>query len=107
MGNKVFEMENEAGVVELVVLAELAPPISPADGLWISTIENLAPEVKQGFGANAFSFALGLYVPGEPRTHSFALAKPVTLWASPANAGALDLANELADSPLSNVRKVV
>jgi len=42
--------------------------------------------------------ALGLYVPGEPRTHSFALAKPVTLWASPANAGALDLANELADA---------
>lgn len=63
MGNKVFEMENAAGVAELVVLAELAPPISPADGLWISTIENLAPEVKQGFGANAFSFALGLYVP--------------------------------------------
>ena len=63
MGNKVFEMENAAGVAELVVLAELAPPISPADGLSISTIENLAPEVKQGFGAEAFSFALGLYVP--------------------------------------------
>ena len=68
MGNQVFEMENAAGVAELVVLAELAPPISPADGLSISTalfttIENLAPEVKQGFGADAFSFALGLYVP--------------------------------------------
>ena len=40
--------------------------------------------------------AVGLYVPGEPRIHSFALAKPVTLWASPANAGSVDLANELA-----------
>ncbi|EOD04884.1 hypothetical protein EMIHUDRAFT_220686 [Emiliania huxleyi CCMP1516] len=40
--------------------------------------------------------ALGLYVPGEPRIHSFALARPVTLWASPANAGALELASELA-----------
>ena len=40
--------------------------------------------------------ALGLYVPGEPRIHSFALAKPVTLWASPANAGAAELADELA-----------
>ena len=40
--------------------------------------------------------AVGLYVPGEPRIHSFAFAKPVRLWASPANAGALDLANELA-----------
>ena len=40
--------------------------------------------------------AFGLYVPGEPRIHSFALAKPVTLWASPANAGAAELADELA-----------
>ena len=35
-------------------------------------------------------------MPGEPRIHSFALAKPVTLWASPANAGAQVLANEIA-----------
>ena len=42
--------------------------------------------------------AVGLYVPGEPRIHSFALAKPVTLWASPANAGSVELANELADA---------
>jgi len=35
-------------------------------------------------------------VSGEPESQSLAFSKRVTVWASPANAGALDLANEIA-----------
>ena len=40
--------------------------------------------------------SLPLCVPGEPESQSLAFSKPATVWASPANAGALDLANEIA-----------
>ena len=40
--------------------------------------------------------SLPLCVSGELESQSLAFSKPTTLWASPANAGALDLANELA-----------
>ena len=40
--------------------------------------------------------SLPLCVSGEPESQPLAFSKPCTLWASPANAGALDLANELA-----------
>ena len=35
-------------------------------------------------------------MPGEPESQSLAFSKPCTLWASPANAGALELATEIA-----------
>ena len=41
-----------------------------------------------------------LYVPGEVQREALAFPKPVVLWASPANAGALELANEIADAAL-------
>ena len=40
--------------------------------------------------------SLPLCVPGEPESQSLAFSKRVTVWASPANAGALQLANEIA-----------
>ena len=40
--------------------------------------------------------SLPLHVSGEPESQSLVFAKRCTLWASPANAGALELANELA-----------
>ena len=40
--------------------------------------------------------SLPLCVAGEPESQSLAFSKPATVWASPANAGALDLANEIA-----------
>ena len=40
--------------------------------------------------------SLPLCVSGELESESLAFSKPCTLWASPANAGALELANELA-----------
>jgi len=39
--------------------------------------------------------ALSLYVPGEPQSQTLEFTKPVVLWASPANAGAEDMAAEL------------
>ena len=40
--------------------------------------------------------SLPLCVSGEPESQPLAFSKPCTLWASPANAGSLDLANEIA-----------
>ena len=40
--------------------------------------------------------SLPLCVPGEPESQSLAFSKQTTLWASPANAGAMELANEIA-----------
>ena len=40
--------------------------------------------------------SLPLCVPGELESQSLAFSKQTTVWASPANAGALDLANEIA-----------
>ena len=40
--------------------------------------------------------SLPLCVSGELESQSLAFSKPCTLWASPANAGALELANEIA-----------
>ena len=40
--------------------------------------------------------SLPLCVPGEPESQSLAFAKETMLWASPANAGAKELAEELA-----------
>ena len=42
--------------------------------------------------------SLPLHVSGEPESQSLVFAKRCTLWASPANAGALELANEIADA---------
>ena len=40
--------------------------------------------------------SLPLCVPGEPESQLLAFAKETMLWASPANAGALELANKIA-----------
>ena len=40
--------------------------------------------------------SLPLCVPGEPESQPLAFAKETMLWASPANAGALELANKIA-----------
>ena len=42
--------------------------------------------------------SLPLYVPGDVRRQTLAFTKPVLLWASPVNAGASVLADELADT---------
>ena len=42
--------------------------------------------------------SLPLCVPGEPESQSLAFSKQTTLWASPANAGAMELANEIAST---------
>ena len=42
--------------------------------------------------------ALSLTIPGEVQGQNIGFAKPIVLWASPANQGARRMANELADS---------
>ena len=90
---------DEFQLISLKIIAE-APPATASRYAVLSASQPRHPLEPQAVLLCSPNYldqtSLPLCVSGEPESQSFAFSKQTTLWASPANAGAMELANELA-----------